>query len=183
VKALLLVQFDIKDMEETSQGFLSEGDNAPEFTFEDNNFKEAKLSNYKNRSNIIVYFYPRDFTPGCSTEAAEFTEDYQEFANLGIEIMGISSDTKNSHTKFKERFHIPYILVSDPENIISKQYGIFGKKTFMGKEYFGVARSTFLIDKKGKIIKIFHKVKPSGHSKEVKEFFNAWMSSNKSNIK
>jgi len=176
-KVLLLVYADIKGMIETSHAPLSEGDNAPDFTFEDNDGKNVKISDYKNRSNIIVYFYPKDFTPGCSTDAAEFTEDYKEFANLGIEILGISSDTKSSHVRFRERFHIPYTLVSDPENIISKKYGIYGKKTFMGKEYLGVSRSTFLIDKNSKIIKIFHKVKPAGHSKEIKEYFNARMSS------
>jgi peroxiredoxin Q/BCP len=178
VKVLLLVYFDYKDMEETNRPLLSEGDTAPDFTFEDNNGKIVKLSDSRDKSNLILYFYPKDFTPGCSTEAAEFTEDYKEFTKIGVEILGISSDNKNSHNKFRQKFHIPYILVSDPENSISKQYGIYGRKNFMGKEYFGVTRSTFLIDKKGKIIKTLYKVKPSGHSKEVKEFFNVFLSSN-----
>jgi thioredoxin-dependent peroxiredoxin len=150
---------------------LKEGDTAPDFTFEDNNGKSVKLSDYRGRKDMIVYFYPKDFTPGCSTEATEFTEDYEEFRRNDVEILGISSDDMDSHMRFREKFHIPYMLMSDPENLVSKRYGVYGTKKFMGKEYLGITRSTFLIDKKGKITKIFYKVKPFGHSKEVRELF------------
>ena len=157
---------------------LKEGDTAPDFTFEDNNGKSVKLSEYRGRKDMIVYFYPKDFTPGCSTEATEFTEDYEEFRRNDVEILGISSDDMDSHIRFREKFHIPYMLMSDPENLVSKRYGVYGTKKFMGKEYLGITRSTFLIDKKGKITKIFYKVKPSGHSKEVRELFADHTASN-----
>jgi thioredoxin-dependent peroxiredoxin len=165
-------------MEDIRSTYLKEGDTAPDFTFEDNNGKSVKLSEYGGRKNMIVYFYPKDFTSGCSTEATEFTEDYEEFRRNNVEILGISSDDMDSHIRFRQKFHIPYMLVSDPENLVSKLYGVYGTKKFMGKEYLGITRSTFLIDKKGKITKIFYKVKPSGHSKEVRESFAVHTASN-----
>jgi thioredoxin-dependent peroxiredoxin len=165
-------------MEGIGPTYLKEGDTAPDFTFEDNNGKSVKLSDYRGRKDMIVYFYPKDFTPGCSTEATEFTEDYEEFRRKDVEILGISSDDMDSHIRFRQKFHIPYMLVSDSENLVSKLYGVYGTKKFMGKEYLGITRSTFLIDKKGKITKIFYKVKPSGHSKEVRELFAVHTASN-----
>jgi len=165
-------------MEENSSSPLNEGDAAPDFTFEDNNGKNVKLSDYRGAKDVIVYFYPKDFTPGCSTEAAEFTEDYDEFSRNDVEILGISSDDTDSHIRFRQKFHIPYILVSDPENLISRRYGVYGTKKFMGKEYLGITRSTFIINKNGKITKTFYKVKPSGHSKEVRELFATYTASN-----
>jgi peroxiredoxin Q/BCP len=100
-------------------------------------------------------------------EATEFTKDYERFKSAGIEIVGISPDSEESHTKFRDKMGIPYNLVADTENKVSKEYGVYGLKQFMGREYMGVNRSTFLVDKSGKIAKIFRKVKPAGHSKEV----------------
>src|SRR5437867_4122342 len=120
---------------------------------------------------VVLYFYPRDFTTGCTTEASEFTRDYEKFKNAGIEIIGISPDTDESHEKFKQKMNIPYHLAADVDNIISKKYGTYGLKKFMGKEYMGVNRTTFLVDENGKIVRIFVKVKPIGHSNEVLEAF------------
>jgi thioredoxin-dependent peroxiredoxin len=146
---------------------LVEGSDAPNFTMRDNHGKTIKLSDLHGKRDVVVYFYPEDFTPGCSTQATEFTRDYKKFKDAGIEIVGISPDDEESHKKFREKMGIPYPLVADTEKEVSKNYGVYGLKTFMGREYMGVNRSTFLVDKKGKIAKIFKKVKPAGHSQEV----------------
>jgi thioredoxin-dependent peroxiredoxin len=146
---------------------LVEGSDAPNFTMRENHGKTIKLSDLHGKRDVVVYFYPEDFTPGCSTQATEFTRDYKKFKDAGIEIVGISPDDEESHKKFREKMGIPYPLVADTEKEVSKNYGVYGLKTFMGREYMGVNRSTFLVDKKGKIAKIFKKVKPAGHSQEV----------------
>jgi thioredoxin-dependent peroxiredoxin len=148
---------------------LAEGSDAPDFTMRDNHGKTIKLSALHGHRDVVVYFYPEDFTPGCSTQATEFTDEYKKFSDAGIEVVGISPDDEKSHEQFREKMRIPYPLVADTENEVSKKYGVYGLKSFMGREYMGVNRSTFLIDKKGKIVKIFKKVKPAGHSQEVLE--------------
>lgn len=128
-----------------------------------------KLSELKGKKDVVIYFYPKDFTPGCTMEATEFSRDYKKFKDAGIEIVGISPDDEKSHQKFREKMGMPYPLVADTEKEVSKKYGVYGLKSFMGREYMGVNRSTFLIDKTGKVVKVFKKVKPAGHSKEVLE--------------
>jgi peroxiredoxin Q/BCP len=145
----------------------SVGDVAPDFDFVDVEGGRVKLSDFRNKKRIVLYFYPKDFTPGCSTEATEFTRDYKKFVDSGIEIIGVSPDDLESHKKFKEKMSIPYKLAADDKNEISKRYGVFGPKSFMGKNYDGVNRTTFLIDKNGVIVKVYPKVKPLGHSDEV----------------
>lgn len=146
---------------------LAIGKVAPDFTFRNGN-KETKLSDFRKRK-VVVYFYPRDFTTGCTTEASEFTIDYDKFKRAGIEIIGISPDTDDSHEKFKQKMNIPYHLASDVNNTISKKYGTYGLKKFMAKEYMGVNRTTFIVDENGTIVRIFSKVKPQGHSNQVLE--------------
>jgi len=148
---------------------LMEGHLAPDFSFKSSN-ERTKLSDFRDRK-VVVYFYPRDFTTGCTTEASEFTRDYDKFKIAGIEIIGVSPDTDESHEKFRKKMNISYHLAADVDNTISKKYGTFGLKKFMAKEYMGVNRTTFLIDEKGKIVRIFNKVKPAGHSKQVLETF------------
>ena len=155
--------------ERADSGGLSIGELAPDFSFMSGK-QELKLSDFRKRK-VVVYFYPRDFTTGCTTEASEFTTDYDKFRRAGIEIIGVSPDTEQSHEKFKEKMKIPYHLASDIDNAISKKYGTYGLKKFMGKEYMGVNRTTFLINEKGIIVKIFNKVKPQGHSNQVLEAF------------
>jgi peroxiredoxin Q/BCP len=150
---------------------LTEGNIAPDFTSLDSNGRSFKLSDFRKKKNVVVYFYPKDFTPGCTTEATEFTRDYNKIKEANIEIIGVSPDTDESHTKFRQKLNIPYLLSADTQNETSKKYGVYGPKSFMGKEYVGVNRSTFLIDMNGKIIKIFSKVKPAGHSQEVIDSF------------
>jgi thioredoxin-dependent peroxiredoxin len=148
---------------------LAEGSDAPDFTMRDYDGKTIKLSDLLGDRDVVVYFYPKDFTPGCATQATEFSRDYKKFRDAGIEIVGISPDDEKSHEKFRENMGIPYQLVADTDNEVSKKYGVYGLKSFMGREYMGVNRSTFLVNKKGRIIKIFKKVKPAGHSQEVLE--------------
>lgn len=150
---------------------LAQGSAAPDFSMRDAKGNVFRLSDLKGKKNAVVYFYPRDFTPGCTTEAAEFSKDYKKFTDADIEIIGISPDSEDSHDKFRNKMGIPYPLVADTEKEIAKSYGVYGKKSFMGREFMGVKRTTFLVDKSGKIIKVFDKVKPAGHSKEVLESF------------
>jgi len=119
----------------------------------------------------VIYFYPRDFTPGCTTEADEFSKDYNKFKKSGIKILGVSPDDVDSHKKFCIKMKIPYTLLADSDKVVSKKFGVWGKKKFMGKEYMGIIRSTFLVNEKGKIFKVYPKVKAAGHSKQVLEDF------------
>lgn len=149
---------------------LSVGDDVPDFSLSDAQGKMIKKSDFKGKK-YVVYFYPKDFTPGCTTEAEEFARDYKKFKNEGIEIIGISKDDVDSHKKFGEKMKVPFILLADIETEVAKKFGVWGKKQFMGREYMGVNRSTFLINEKGKIFKVFEKVKPLGHSQEVLDAF------------
>ena len=148
---------------------MNEGNVAPDFSFKSKN-QTMNLSDFRNRK-VVLYFYPRDFTTGCTTEASEFTRDYNKFKSAGIVIIGVSPDTEVSHEKFRQKMSIPYYLVADVDNTISKKYGTYGLKKFMGKEYMGINRTTFIIDENGKISRIFNRVKAMGHSNEVLEAF------------
>ena len=145
---------------------LAEGDKAPTFELQDADGKTVKSSEFKGKK-YVVYFYPRDFTPGCTIEADEFSKEYKKFQKIGVTIIGISTDSVESHKKFVDKMGIPYVLLSDPESEVSKKFGVWGKKQFMGREYMGIQRSTFLIDEKGKIFKAYPSVKPKGHAEEV----------------
>ena len=150
---------------------LSEGDSVPKFEASDANGNKVKSSDFKGKKHVI-YFYPKDFTPGCTTEADEFTKDYSKFQKEGIQVIGVSPDGVDSHKKFCDKMGIKFPLLADTDKEISQKFGVWGKKNFMGREYMGVLRSTFLVDEKGKIFRIFPKVKPAGHSKEVLEEFS-----------
>ena len=149
---------------------IAEGDTVPEFETSDANNRMVRSIDFKDKKHVI-YFYPRDFTPGCTREADEFSKDYKKFQKQGIEIIGISPDSVESHRKFCDKMEIKYTLLADVDKKISKMFGVWGKKKFMGREYTGVTRSTFLVDEKGKIFKIYLKVKAAGHSKIVLEDF------------
>ena len=149
---------------------ISEGDPVPKFVVNDANGNEVKSTDFKGKKHAI-YFYPKDFTPGCTKKDAEFSKNYKKFQKEGVEIIGVSPDDVNSHKKFCDKMGIKYPLLADVDKKVSKMFGVWGKKKFMGREYMGVMRSTFLIDEKGKIFKIYPKVKPAGHSKEVLEDF------------
>ena len=149
---------------------VKEGDMVPKFELEDSNGNKVKSTDYKGKKHVI-YFYPKDFTPGCTIEADEFSKNYNKFKKAGIDIIGISKDDVDSHKKFCEKMKIPFVLLADTKTEVSKKFGVWGKKKFMGREYMGVVRSTFLVDEKGKIIKAFPKVKAAGHANEVLEVF------------
>ena len=149
---------------------IKEGDSVPKFELPDSNGKNVKSSDFKGKKHVI-YFYPKDFTPGCTVEADEFTKDYAKFKKESIEIVGISKDDVESHKKFCEKMKIPFVLLSDTKTEVAKKFGVWGKKNFMGREYMGVMRSTFLVDEKGKVFKAYPNVKAAGHAKIVLEEF------------
>ena len=150
---------------------ISEGESVPKFEANDANGKKIKSSDFKGKKHVI-YFYPKDFTPGCTTEADEFSKDYKKFQKEGIEVIGISPDDVDSHKKFCNKMGIQFPLLADVDKEVSQKFGVWGKKKFMGREYMGVLRSSFLVNEKGKNFKIYPKVKPAGHSKEVLEEFS-----------
>jgi len=149
---------------------IKEGDVVPKFELLDSDGNNVKSSDFKGKK-YVIYFYPKDFTPGCTTEADEFSKNYNNFKKAGIEIVGISKDDVDSHKKFCEKMKIPFVLLADTKTEVSKKFGVWGKKKFMGREYMGVVRSTFLVDEKGKIFKAYPKVKAAGHAKEVLDVF------------
>ena len=149
---------------------IKEGDIVPKFELLDADGNTVKSSDFKGKKHVI-YFYPKDFTPGCTTEADEFSKNYNKFKKSGIEIVGISKDDVDSHKKFCEKMKIPFVLLADTKTDVAKKFGVWSKKKFMGREYMGIVRSTFLVDEKGKIFKAYPKVKAAGHAKEVLDIF------------
>ena len=145
---------------------MKEKELAPNFKIPSSNNKEFELKKNKNKF-LIIYFYPRDNTPGCTNEAKDFSKLYKEFKKLNCEIFGISKDSVESHKKFISKFKIPFQLLSDDKIIALKKYGAWGEKSMYGKKFMGIKRTTFLINPKGKIIKIWNNVKVKDHAKEV----------------
>ncbi len=139
---------------------------APDFALPDENGVTHKLSDYRGQS-VVLYFYPKDDTPGCTKEACNFRDDYGAYQRAGVTILGVSPDPPNKHTQFKSKYSLPFTLLADEGHKVCELYGVWGPKKFMGREYEGVLRTTFLIDAKGKIVKVFEKVKPEQHSAEV----------------
>jgi peroxiredoxin Q/BCP len=142
------------------------GISAPDFELLDDTNTPRKLSDFRGR-NVVLYFYPEDDTAGCTKEACNFRDDYSAYQKAGVVILGVSPDTVASHVKFKQKFNLPFPLLADVGHKVCNLYGVWGPKNFMGKEYEGVLRTTFLIDEAGKIARVFEKVRPSEHSKEV----------------
>ena len=147
---------------------LKEGDKAPDFSGIDTNGSKISLSDFKGKK-LILYFYPKDDTSGCTKEACNFRDSIKEIKNLGAEILGVSNDTIESHQKFTKKYLLPFSLIADVEKKIVQAYGVYGEKRFMDNKYMGITRSTFIIDEKGIIKKIFYKVKVDGHLEEVAE--------------
>lgn len=141
---------------------LKEGMKAPDFTLMGSDKKEHKLSDYLNKK-VILYFYPKDNTPGCSQEAQDFKNAIEEFNKKDVIIIGISRDSLKSHDKFIAKYELPFLLLSDEEEVVCNLYGVLKEKTMFGKKCFGIERSTFVINEDGIITNIFRKVKVSGH--------------------
>lgn len=145
---------------------LQEGIQAPEFSLPDQDGNLRKLSDYRGQP-VVLYFYPKDDTPGCTTEACNFRDDYHVYDQAGVVILGVSPDAPKKHIKFKEKYNLPFTLLSDEAHEVCEMYQVWGRKKFMGKEYDGVFRTTYVIDAVGKIVKVFENVKPDGHSTQV----------------
>lgn len=150
---------------------LKEGDPAPGFIAVDQYGKEIRLSDYKGRK-VILYFYPKDNTPGCNAEACNLRDHHNELNTRGYEVIGVSADNMNAHVKFTEKFDLPFRLIPDTDKKVIMDYGVWGPKKFMGREYDGIHRTTFVIDEKGIIERIFIKVKTKEHSEQILEAQN-----------
>ncbi|WP_411169150.1 thioredoxin-dependent thiol peroxidase [Clostridium sp. MB05] len=142
---------------------------APNFTLMGSDGKEHKLSDYRGKK-VIVYFYPKDNTPGCSTEACDFRDNITEISDLNAIVLGISKDNLNSHNKFIEKFNLPFVLLSDEEKVVCQLYDVIKEKNMYGKKVLGIERSTFIIDENGILINEFRKVKVKGHVDALLEF-------------
>lgn len=150
---------------------LKEGDKAPDFTARDGEGKTVRLKDLRGKK-VVLYFYPKDDTPGCTKEACSFRDSFAKFKKRGIEVLGVSLDNEAKHQKFAAKYDLPFRLLADTDRAISEGYGTYGEKKFMGRTYLGVNRMTFLLDEKGKIKKVFSKVKPEEHAEEVLAAFD-----------
>lgn len=147
---------------------LTAGDTAPYFTGTDQNGNEIKLDDFRGKK-IALYFYPKDNTPGCTTQACNLRDNYQDLQKAGYQVIGVSADSVKSHKKFEEKYDLPFPLIADTDKKIIEDYGVWGPKKFMGKKYDGIHRITFLIGETGKIEKSIDKVKTKSHTEQILE--------------
>jgi peroxiredoxin Q/BCP len=145
---------------------VEEGKAAPNFELTSDEGSKVKLSDFRGQP-VVLYFYPKDDTPGCTVEACQFRDEYARFQERGAVILGVSPDDEASHVAFKQKYELPFLLLADPEHAVAEAYGAWGEKNFGGKKYFGIKRSTFVIDAEGKIAKAMPNVKPDGHPEKV----------------
>lgn len=153
---------------------LKEGSKAPAIKGKDQNGKAVSLSYYKGK-NVVLYFYPQDDTPGCTAQACNLRDNFGLLKNKGFEVIGVSPDEVAKHKKFENKYDLPFTLLADPELKIIEKYGVWGEKSMYGKKYMGLIRTTFLIDDKGIIRKIFSKPKTKEHSEEILEAWNTML--------
>ncbi len=146
---------------------LEVGKTAPAFNLDSFPDGKIRLSSFKGTHNVVLYFYPKDNTPGCTTEACDFRDQNKKFSKKDTVVLGVSPDSVKSHDKFVEKFDLPFILLSDEEHKVCEKYGLWVEKSMYGRKYMGVQRATFLINKKGKIAALWPKVKINGHVEEV----------------
>jgi peroxiredoxin Q/BCP len=147
---------------------LAVGDKAPNFKTTDQNNKTVSLADFKGQK-VVLYFYPKDDTPGCTKEACSFRDGWAQFRQRKVAVLGVSVDDAKSHKKFVEKYSLPFTLLADPEKKIVNDYGVWGEKSMYGRKYMGTNRVTYLIDEKGKIAAVWPKVKPDGHASEILE--------------
>ncbi len=145
---------------------ISAGGQAPDFTLQDDEGRMHTLSDYRGKP-VVLYFYPKDNTSGCTKEACGFRDDYSAYQDVGVTILGVSPDSSKSHANFRAKYELPFTLLADPDREVMKMYGAWGLKKLYGREYEGVMRTTFLIGEDGNILKVFEKVKPANHSAEI----------------
>jgi peroxiredoxin Q/BCP len=145
---------------------LKEGTPAPDFALEASDGGTVSLSDYRGQT-VVLYFYPKDDTPGCTTEACNFRDDYSEILAAGAVVLGVSPDSVKSHDRFKHKYDLPFPLLSDPDHQVAEMYGTWGEKKMFGRTYMGIIRSTYIIDQQGIIVRVFAKVRPKAHSEEV----------------
>ena len=147
---------------------IEEGKPAPEFELQSDTGDTVKLSDYRGKT-VVLYFYPKDDTPGCTTEACEFRDAYDEYRERNIEVIGVSPDDVASHEKFKSKFSLPFPLLADPDHAVAEAYGVWSERNFAGKKYMGINRSTFVIDPDGNVASAMLGIKPAGHAANVLE--------------
>ena len=145
---------------------VEEGKPAPDFTLVSDSGEQVSLESFRGRP-VVLYFYPKDDTPGCTTQACGIRDAWGEFERAGAVVLGVSPDDERSHVKFKEKYDLPFTLLADTDHAIAEQYGVWKEKSFAGKKYMGVERSTFVIDPEGNVAKVMHNVKPDGHPDKV----------------
>ncbi|WP_028785020.1 thioredoxin-dependent thiol peroxidase [Thalassobacillus devorans] len=145
------------------------GSKAPDFELHASNGEKVKLSDYRGK-NVVLYFYPKDMTPGCTTEACDFRDHHESFADVDAVILGVSPDPVNRHEKFIEKHELPFLLLADEDKQAAEAYGVWRLKKNFGKEYYGIERSTFIIDKEGNLVKEFRKVRVKGHVESALEY-------------
>ena len=145
---------------------VEEGKPAPEFELTSDSGESVKLSSLRGKP-VVLYFYPKDDTPGCTTQACGIRDDYGAFNGRGAVVLGVSPDSETSHVKFKQKYGLPFTLLADPEHDVAEQYDVWKEKSFGGRKYMGVERSTFVIDRDGKVAKVMRRVKPDTHAADV----------------
>jgi peroxiredoxin Q/BCP len=160
-----------KTLNNENMGYLKPGDKAPDFTAKNQDGKEIRLSDFKGKK-VILYFYPKDDTPGCTAEACNLRDNYNELLKKGFEVIGVSPDGEQSHIKFKTKYNLQFNLVADTAKTILKDYGAWGTKSMYGKEYDGVLRTTYIIDEQGKIEKVIVKVDTKNHTSQILDELN-----------
>ena len=145
---------------------LAEGDPAPDFTLTSDSGDAVRLSDFRGKP-VILYFYPKDDTPGCTTQACGIRDAYGEFERAGAIVLGVSPDDESSHVEFRNKYELPFTLLADADHAVAEQYGVWGEKKYMGKSYMGINRSTFVIDADGNVKKAMRNVKPATHADDV----------------
>ena len=149
---------------------IEEGKPAPDFELQSDSGETVRLSDFLGKP-VVLYFYPKDDTPGCTAEACEFRDSYETYRQRGVEILGVSPDDVASHEKFKSKYQLPFTLLADPGHKTAEAYGVWGERRFAGKKYLGINRSTFVIDEKGKVARAMIGIKPAGHAAAVLDEF------------
>jgi peroxiredoxin Q/BCP len=144
------------------------GEPAPDFTLTSDAAEEVSLSDFRGKP-VVLYFYPKDDTAGCTAQACGIRDAYEEFERAGAVVLGVSPDSVKRHVKFREKYDLPFTLLADPDHEVAERYGVWGEKRYMGRTYMGINRTTFLISRNGTVAKVLHKVKPDVHADDVLE--------------